>query len=159
MPGRAPARSGRNGPAVAPGTYRVRLTAGGFTATRPLVVKADPRMVRDGVSVAVMQAQLDHNLKVRELVSDMNRFAAEVEAAYRAATGDKKSAIGAIRDVINSEAWRYGRPGLAAHISYLYGAMMRADQAVGTDARQRLVQLRKELTEVQARFARVNSAM
>ncbi len=154
-----PARSGRNGPAVAPGTYRVRLTAGGFTATRPLVVKADPRMVRDGVSVAVMQAQLDHNLKVRELVSDMNRFAAEVEAAYRAATGDKKSAIGAIRDVINSEAWRYGRPGLAAHISYLYGAMMRADQAVGTDARQRLVQLRKELTEVQARFARVNSAM
>ena len=81
------------------------------------------------------------------------------ETAYRTATGEKKTAIGAIRDIVNSEAWRYGRPGLAAQVQYLYGAMMRADQAVGNDARQRLTVLRKELTEVQAKFQRASSTM
>ena len=153
------ARSGRNGPMVVPGTYTVRLASNGFVATRPLVIKPDPRMVADGVTVPVMQAQLTHNLAVRELVSDMNRFTSEVEQAYRAATGEKQQRIGEVRDLISSEPWRYGRPGLAAHVQYLYGAMMRADQAVGNDAKERLVQLRKELTEAQARFARANSTM
>ena len=154
-----PGRSGRNGPMVPPGSYTVRLTSGTWTATKPLRIKPDPRVERDGVTTAVLQAQLDHNLSVREIVSDMNRFTAEVEQAYRAATGEKKARIGEVRDQINSEPWRYGRPGLAAHVQYLYGAMMRADQAVGNDAKQRLVQLRKELQEAQAKFARANSTM
>ncbi len=154
-----PARSGRNGPTVVPGNYSVRISNGAWTATKPLVIKPDPRMVADGVTVPVLQQLLDHNIGVRELVSDMNTFAGEVETAWRAATGDKKVAIGAIRDIVNSEAWRYGRPGLAAQVQYLYGAMMRADQAVGNDAKQRLVVLRKELTEVQAKFARASTTM
>jgi photosystem II stability/assembly factor-like uncharacterized protein len=154
-----PARSGRNGPTVTPGNYTVRLTNGSWTATEPLVIKPDPRMVADGVTIPVMAELLEHNLAVREIVSDMNRFGAEVEQAWRAATGEKKARIAEIREIVQSEAWRYGRPGLAAHVSYLYGAMMRADQKVGNDAKQRLVQLRKELTDVQAKFARANSTM
>ena len=147
-----PGRSGRNGPDVVPGNYQVRLTSGAWTETRALVIKPDPRIVADGVTIAVMQELLDHNLAVRDLVTDMNRFSAEVEAAYRAAQGDAKARIGAVRDVVQTEPWRYGRPGLAAHVQYLYGAMLRADQKVGNDAKQRLVQLRKELTDAQARF-------
>ncbi len=154
-----PARSGRNGPTVVPGTYSVRLTSGAWTASKPLVILSDPRMVADGVTVPVLQLQLDHNIGVRELVSDMNTLTGEVEAAWRTATGDKKAAIGAIREIVNSEAWRYGRPGLAAQVQYLYGAMSRADQAVGNDAKQRLIVLRKELTEVQAKFARASTTM
>ena len=145
------ARSGRNGPSVVPGTYQVRLTNGSWTATRPLVIRPDPRVVADGVTIAVMQALLVHNLAVRDLVSDVNRFSAELETAYRAAQGEAKTRIGAVRDVIQSDPWRYGRPGLAAHVQYLYGAMS-ADQKLGNDAKQRLVQLRRELTEAQARF-------
>ncbi len=155
----SPARSGRNGPVVVPGRYTVRLTHGSFTASRPLVIRPDPRVERDGVSIAVLRELLDHNLAVRELVSDMNRFGAEVEQAWRGASGEKKARIGEVRDVINSEPWRYGRPGLAAHVQYLYGAMMRGDQKVGNDAKQRLVQLRKELQDAQARFARANATM
>ncbi len=147
-----PARSGRNGPTAVPGEYRVRLTSGAWSATRPLTIKPDPRIVADGVTIPVMQELLDHNLAVRELVSDMNRFAAEVETAFRTAQGPAKERVGAVRDLIQSEPWRYGRPGLAAHVQYLYGAMMRADQKVGNDAKQRLVQLRKELTDAQAQF-------
>ncbi len=154
-----PVRSGRNGPAVLPGSYTLRLTAGATTLEKPLVIKPDPRMVQDGVTLAVMQEQLAHNLAVRDLVSEMNALSADVETAYRAATGEKKAALGAVREIIQSEAWRYGRPGLAAHVQYLYGAMMRADQKVGNDAKQRLVQLRKEFEDVKARFARANTTM
>ncbi len=154
-----PARSGRNGPVVVPGTYSVRLTAGSMKLSKPLIIKPDPRMVQDGVTIAVMQELLTHNLAVRDLVSDMNQLSADVETAYRTATGEKKTALGEIRAVIQSEAWRYGRPGLAAHVQYLYGAMMRADQKVGNDARQRLVQLRKEFDEVKTKYVRVTTTM
>ena len=79
-----PGRSGRNGPTVVPGNYTVRLTSGTWTATKPLVLKPDPRMVVDGVTTAVLQELLDHNLATRELVSDMNRFSAEVDQTVAA---------------------------------------------------------------------------
>jgi hypothetical protein len=148
-----PARSGRNGPTIVPGSYSVRLTSGGWSATKPLVIKPDPRIVADGVTIEVMQELLDHNLAVRDLVTEMNGLTADVEAAYRAATGPAKEKLGEVRAIIQSEPWRYGRPGLATQVQYLYGAMMRGDQKVGNDAKQRLVQLRKEVAEVRARFA------
>jgi len=147
-----PARSGRNGPLVVPGAYSVRLTSGTWSATKPLVIKPDPRIVEDGVSIAVMQELLAHNLAVRDLVTDMNRFTLEVETAYRNATGAEKERIGVVREIISNEPWRYGRPGLAAHVQYLYGAMMRSDQKVGNDAKERLVQLRNELITAQTKF-------
>lgn len=142
---------------VPPGSYTVRLTSGTWT-NEAAAHQARPAR-RAGRRDDRGPAELDHNLSVREIVSDMNRFTAEVEQAYRAATGEKKARIGEVRDQINSEPWRYGRPGLAAHVQYLYGAMMRADQVVGNDAKQRLVQLRKELQEAQAKFARANLMM
>lgn len=148
------ARSGRNGPTVVPGEYRVRLTSGSWSATQPLSVNPDPRMVADGVTIPVMQELLDHNLAVRELVTEMNTFAGELEESYRNATGPAKERLEVVRDKVRGQPWRYGIPGLSAHISYLYGAMMRADQKVGNDARQRLVQLRGELAALKAEYQR-----
>ena len=72
---------GRNGPMAAPGTYTVRFTANGVTMTHPLVIRADPRVTRDGITQAVLEAQLAFNLKVRDLVSDANRVAEQLRAA------------------------------------------------------------------------------
>ncbi len=148
-------RAGRNGPTIVPGDYQVRITYGAWTETRPLVVMADPRVVADGITLPVMQELLDHNLAVRDLVTDMNGLSAEVEAAYRTATGTQKERVGEIRATIQSEPWRYGRPGLAAHVQYLYGATMRADQKVGNDAKARLVELKKEVQDLRERLKRV----
>ncbi len=147
-----PARSGRNGPVIVPGRYQVRLTNGSWSSTVPLVVEPDPRVIADGVSIADLQALLTHNLAVRDLVSEMNRLNGEVETVFRGATGSQQAAVSAVRETIQSQPWRYGRPGLAAQIQYLYGAMMQADQAVGNDAKQRLVQLRTEFEAAQQRF-------
>ena len=147
-----PARSGRNGPLVVPGAYQVRLTSGGWSATAPLTIAPDPRVVADGVTIPVMQELLAHNLATRDLVSEMNRLTQEVETIWRTAQGGQRTAVGEVRDTIQSQPWRYGRPGLAAQIQYLYGAMMQADQAVGNDAKARLVQLQKEFEAAQTKF-------
>ena len=43
---------GGGGPLVAPGIFKARLTAGGVTKTEPFIVKIDPRIAKDGMTVA-----------------------------------------------------------------------------------------------------------
>jgi photosystem II stability/assembly factor-like uncharacterized protein len=58
------------GPLAVPGAYRVRVTADGATETRPLAVRADPRLV--GVTAADLQAQFDLAVRIRDRVSAAN---------------------------------------------------------------------------------------
>src|SRR4029077_13631886 len=48
---------GGGGPLVAPGSFKARLTAGGVTKTEPFTVKIDPRVAKDGTTVADLAAQ------------------------------------------------------------------------------------------------------
>ena len=150
-------RSGRNGPLALPGRYVLRLTAGGTTVTQPLVVRPDPRSVRDGVTPAVLAAQLAHNLRARDLVSDINRLVADVQAARRAAPAGstQASALAALEARLLPEPVRYGRPGLITHVTYLYGAALRADQKVGRDAVDRLLVLRRDVDAARAELDRL----
>jgi photosystem II stability/assembly factor-like uncharacterized protein len=141
-------RSGRNGPSVVPGRYTVRLSAGGATVQQTLVVRIDPRVAKDGVTQADLDAQLRHNLAVRDLVSEMNRTLARVAAARSSATGDRAAALQRIERTLVTEPVRYGRPGLQQQISYLYGAAIQADQRVGRDALERYRVLRQQLDAV-----------
>ncbi len=54
------------GPRALPGTYTVRLTAGGATLTSPVVVKPDPRGT---ASQTDLEAQLAYGLRIRDDVS------------------------------------------------------------------------------------------
>jgi hypothetical protein len=142
------ARAGRNGPMVLPGTYSLRLTAGGRTETQPLVVRADPRVLRDGVTPAVLREQLAHNLRVRDLVSDANRAAARLRAAKTRLTtagpaaADTLARLAAVEERLVTPPVRYSRPGLQSHAGYLYGLTTQADQEVGRDAAERYRTLR-----------------
>lgn len=147
-----PARSGRNGPRVLPGEYRVRLTAGGVTATQPLRLRMDPRITRDGVTLAHLREQQAHNLKVRDMVSEVNQLAASIEEGrgrLRTATSaaDTLKMLEDLRAKIVTPAVRYSKPELQAHIQYLYGMTMQADQRIGRDAITRYGVLRRELDE------------
>ena len=46
---------GGNGPLVAPGAYKARLTAGGVTKTESFTVKIDPRIAKDGAYVGAVR--------------------------------------------------------------------------------------------------------
>ncbi|MEO7456057.1 MAG: hypothetical protein ABIY52_07325 [Gemmatimonadaceae bacterium] len=145
-PGPTGAQGGRggSGPMAAPGNYSVRLKAGGTTTTQPLVLRADPRVTSDGVTQAVLEAQLAHNLKVRDLVSDANRVADQLRALRNPA----------LDSIFFTPPVRYSRPGLQAHIQYLYGMTLGADQAVSRDAVERYADLKKQLDAVKARIPR-----
>jgi photosystem II stability/assembly factor-like uncharacterized protein len=142
--------NGRNGPMAVPGRYTVRLTVDGWTATQPLVVRIDPRVARDGVTQADLEAQLAHNLRVRDMLTEVNRLVARVAEAKRTATGDALRRLNLLEDTLVTPPVRYSRPGLQAQIAYLYSLTVQADQRVGRDAVERYQTLRRQLDAAQA---------
>ena len=147
-------RSGRGGPLAAPGAYTVRITANGTTETQPLTLRPDPRITKDGVTPAVLRAQLAHNLRVRDLVTEVNLAVAQLDAVKRstkaaASSPDRARKLQAFEETLVTPSVRYSRPALQAHIQYLYSATAAADQKVGHDAEVRYAELRKELDAAQ----------
>ena len=146
------ARSGRNGPMVNPGRYTVEITAGGVTESRPLEVRLDPRLAADGVTPAVLSEQLTHNVRVRDLVTEVNRLAASVNTDLKALAADSSASgmarrreLETLRAKLVTPSIRYSKPELQAHIQYLYSLSMDADQQVSRDAKDRYKELRAAL--------------
>ena len=145
------------GPMAVPGSYSVRLTvaaSGGGAAwseMQPLVVKEDPRVTRDGVTLADLQEQFDHNMRVRDLVSDVNIAVARIRdarARLRGVTGaaaDTLQRLDAIAAQLETPPIRYSKPELQGNITYLYGMTTDADQKIGRDAVERYHTLRTQL--------------
>lgn len=149
---------GPNGPVVPPGQYSVRLTAGSWTSTHPLTVIEDPRVTASGVEDADLREQYEHNLKVRQLVSDVNQAVAKLRAAQAAAKADpgKLDRLSTLAAKMITPSIRYSKPELQTHIAYLYGLTNGPDQKIGQDAVERLEVLRKELDQ---RIAELSSIL
>jgi photosystem II stability/assembly factor-like uncharacterized protein len=129
---------GPNGPTAVSGRYAVRLTVGSWTSTQPLTIVEDPRVTRDGVTTADLREQFEHNMRVRDLVSDVNKTVARVRAA-------KRTDLAAH---LITPSIRYSKPELQTHITYLYSLTTATDQKIGRDAIDRYAVLRKELDDV-----------
>jgi photosystem II stability/assembly factor-like uncharacterized protein len=151
----------QNGLTVPPGAYQVRLKAGDKTLTEPLTVLIDPNVAADGVTVADLKEQYEHNVRTRELVTSVNQTIARVrdaQAKLKGATdadADKAKALDEVLRKLVSEPVRYGKPGLQAHITYLAGMTARVDQKVGRDALERYAELKKELDAVNGEVTRI----
>jgi hypothetical protein len=144
------------GPVIVPGNYTVRLIAGGKTTTQPLTVRIDPRAQKDGVTLADLREQFQHNMRVRDMVTEVNQLVANVETARQrlrnagGAAADSLNRLEALRAKLVTPAVRYSKPELQAHIQYLYSLTTQADQKIGRDAVDRLKVLRAELDQRQA---------
>ena len=145
-----------NGPVAVPGDYQVRVKAGEWTATQPLHVIEDPRVTKDGVTTADLQAQFDHNERVLALVNDTNRLATRLRDAQKeikashAESSEKGTKLQALSDKVLTPPIRYSQPGLQAHVQYLYSMTNRTDQKIGKDAVERYQYLRKQIDEATA---------
>src|SRR5258705_11392046 len=143
------------GPTMPPGQYQVRLKTGGLVLTETFNVLIDPRIAEDGVTLADLQEQFDHNMRMRELVNSVNQTAArvrEAQAKMRNATLDAGAAnkLAPIAAKLLTEPVRYGKPGLQAQITYLASMTANVDQKIGRDAIERYETLRKELDAIRA---------
>lgn len=140
---------GPNGPAAVPGKYSVRLKGSSFLQIQPLTVKEDPRITATGVTTADLREQFDHNQKVIQMVSDVNKAVARVRAAQTALKGSSETEkLAKLKDLaadLITPAIRYSKPELQTHIAYLLTLTNATDQKIGQDAVDRLLALRKEL--------------
>jgi photosystem II stability/assembly factor-like uncharacterized protein len=147
---------GPNGPTAVPGKYSVRLTAGSFTSTQPLSFIEDPRITGDGVTTAQLLEQFEHNIRVRDLVSDMSKTLARLRAARANATGEKLANLNDLAADLITPSIRYSKPALQTQVTYLYTLTNSTDQQIGKDAIERFNVLRKSLDE---RIAQLNKIL
>jgi hypothetical protein len=146
----------KDGVTLPPGQYQARVKFGAASQTQPFNVLIDPRVAADGVTVADLQEQYEHNLRMRALVNGVNRLVARVREAQNKAPaaangdGDTSARLKAIAAKLFSEPVRYGKPGLQAHITYLTSMTANVDQKIGRDAIERYAVLKKEFDTVSA---------
>jgi photosystem II stability/assembly factor-like uncharacterized protein len=149
------------GVTVPPGQYQARLKVGTITLTESFNLLIDPRVAEDGVTLADLQEQFEHNLRMCELVNSVNQLATRVREAQTkmrsAPPADAEAAnrVNAIAARLLTEPVRYGKPGLQAHINYLAGMTANVDQKIGRDAIERYEVLRRDLEAIRAEVDRV----
>ncbi|HKG79604.1 MAG TPA: hypothetical protein VKA78_09295, partial [Pyrinomonadaceae bacterium] len=130
------------GVTLPPGQYQVRLKTGSVSLKQPLQVLIDPRVAAEGVTVADLQEQFEHNMRMRELVTNVNQLVNRVREAQNKSRNDTR--LNALAAKLLSEPVRYGKPGLQAHVTYLASMTANVDQKIGRDAIERYEVLRKE---------------
>ena len=149
------------GPTAVPGRYRARLTAGDVTVEQPFTVAIDPRNARDGVTLADLREQHLVATRVRDMVSEVGQLVARVRDGKRrlanatGAAAETLKRMDALEAQLVTPPVRYSRPGLQAHIQYLYSLSNAADQKIGRDVIERAAVLRKELDAALAEARRI----
>jgi hypothetical protein len=103
-----------------------------------------------------LKEQFDHNMRVRDLVSDLNKTLARLQAARATATGDQAAALKDLAADLITPPIRYSKPELQTQITYLYSMLNSTDQKPGRDAIERYQALRKVLDE---RIAQLNKIL
>ena len=150
-------RAYTNGPSVSPGTYTVKMMAGGQTMEQSFEIVIDPNVEATGVSVADIKEQEAISLKIRDLQTEANKLSAEVSEKKKALEGSSKSKDKKeLAKLANMEAELemadgiYMQPMLTEQISYLASMLKQADQKPGQDAYDRYEELKAWLERVKA---------
>jgi hypothetical protein len=140
---------GGGGPLVAPGSFKARLTAGGVTKTEPLTVKIDPRIARDGTTVADLAAQTTFALKVRDALAEARAVQARVRQALDAKRGDQAK-LQSVSERLTTRSGPYEDQMFIDQLNNVNRVISEADQKVGASAIERFNQLMKEWTALKA---------
>jgi photosystem II stability/assembly factor-like uncharacterized protein len=149
-----------NGPMAVPGKYTVKLVAGSYTSTQPFTLIEDPRIAADGVTEADLQEQFDHNLRVRDLVSEVNKSVSRVRQARTKLTADpeKLAKLNEVASHLITPTIRYSKPELQTHITYLYSLTNATDQRIGRDSVERYKVLKQELEDLNTQLQAILGA-
>ncbi|HJZ75762.1 MAG TPA: hypothetical protein VKE51_28710 [Vicinamibacterales bacterium] len=140
---------GGNGPFVAPGTFRARLTAGGVTRSETFTVKIDPRVAKDGVTAADLAEQTKFALKVRDSLAEARQLAQRVRLALEAKRGDQ-GRLQSLSERLNTKSGPYEDQMFIDQMSNVGREIGQADQKVPASAYERYSQLMKEWASIKA---------
>ncbi|MDX1665845.1 MAG: hypothetical protein R3350_01375, partial [Saprospiraceae bacterium] len=159
-------RSGRGGPMVVPGSYRLVLRSGEKVSEQYVEVVIDPRLSEANIDKADLLAQEKLLLEVRDRISAARQMAETVEA-YLKRVDEKKMEISAEQreevlylssELVTAEG-RYRKPMLIDQLEYLYNMLNRADQPPGQDAYERTDELTEKLADLKKRWDALDKAV
>ncbi len=154
-----PKAGSENGPMVTPGTYKVTLETGDWSATQSFEVLLDPRVVEDDVTPADVAAQTMLALKTRDQLSALRKGVAQIRALRDQITEtnqvpDKVTTLTELdrieNELIQTKKGKVGaqlKPKLMRQLTYLYSMLNTADQKPGEDAYLRLADIESQLNE------------
>ena len=137
------------GPLVAPASFKARLTAGGITRTETFTVRIDPRVAKDGVTVADLAEQTKFALKVRDALAEARQVAQRVRQAQDAGRGDQAK-LQSIQDRLTTKSGPYEDQMFIDQLSNVSREIGQADQKVGASAYERFDDLMKEWAVLKA---------
>jgi hypothetical protein len=150
--------AGRGGgaPLVLPGTYQVRFSAAGTSETQPLVVKLDPRLAQDGITLADLQEQQALQLKLSEAMAAGRRAAARLREAREKLRGDAEVVrrLQSLEARLVTAGGSYPQPMLIDQFGNVARMIGQADQKVGRDAFLRYDDLKEQLDALLAEVER-----
>ena len=146
-----------------------------YNATRSFELKADPRVLKDGVTQADLDEQFAFQIKVRDALNDARRLAAarrrgdEEGRRARAGSGDagrpapwtrsSRIPLQKLWAQLNDLPGIYPQPMLISQLQNVQRMVGQADQKVGKDAVDRFNDLTKELQALQAELQKVSGSM
>ncbi len=143
-----PKKRFKNGPMVAPGSYKVKLTVNGKSTFQEFEIVMDPRIEAQGVSASDIQEQVAMQNKVINLLSDARKLQAGLEKEAKKSTGKKGDtttpqsiALDTLLKKLKNDEGAYPQQMLVAQITYLYYMIGQADQLPGQDAKDRYEEL------------------
>jgi len=152
----------KRGPLVKPGTYTLKLTADDDVSEQEFDLVVDPRVPAQGTTLADIDAQVDFELVVVDLLSEVRQFEEQVEKEHEELENqsdelspEEASRLLLVADVLNqvkSADIIYPQPMLTDQVSYLYNMVSRADQAPGIEAADRYAELAAKFAELRASY-------
>ncbi|MFA5670169.1 MAG: hypothetical protein WC967_13085 [Balneolaceae bacterium] len=143
-----PGQSG--GPLVVPDRYNIRLTVGKWSSSQPLTVKMDPRVKASGVNENDLEAQLELNLKIRDLIGNTQKLAADIDTLRtKLKPGKKTKSLDKLyNQLVTEKGISYPQVMLIDQVQYLYRMTTSADQRPGNEAYTRYMQLNAEFNQI-----------
>jgi hypothetical protein len=148
------------GPLVAPGRYQLKLSGEGWSLTQSLEVRIDPRLEKDGVTVADLQEQLQLLLKIREMTGEARRAAQQLDEAIKRlgsqnSAADRIAKLQAIRARLITAPGPYPQPMLIDQLSSLSQMAGAADRRVGRSALEYFDVLKDQLAAIKTDVSRL----
>jgi photosystem II stability/assembly factor-like uncharacterized protein len=148
------------GPLVAPGKYQLKFSGDGWSRTETLEVRLDPRLEKDGVTVADLREQLRLLLKIRETVAEARRLARQLDEAIKRfgsqndAT-DRVAKLQSVRARLVTAPGPYPQPMLIDQLNSLSQMTGAADRRVGRSALEYFEVLKGKLATIKADVSRL----
>ncbi|MGH9767936.1 MAG: hypothetical protein ACREAB_10925, partial [Blastocatellia bacterium] len=148
------------GPLVAPGKYQLKLSGDGWSRTQALEVRLDPRLEKDGVTIADLREQLQLLLKIRETAAEARRVAQQLDEAIKRLgsqndAADRVAKLQAVRARLITAPGPYPQPMLIDQLSSLSQMAGSSDRRVGRSALEYFEVLKDQLAAIKADVSRL----